>query len=151
MRSKRRLSPTVCLHTALPIFLRTVQIPAVQIQVCYSQCQCTSMRVLLMASVYVLLQVTIQVLNQLIQKVREDLPNLESTEETEQINKHFHNTLEHLRLRRESPESEGPIYEGLVLQGDTHCTYFFSFTYHMVYLFFFLRQIHRLSLSEMSS
>ncbi|NXL47515.1 VPS35 protein, partial [Podilymbus podiceps] len=59
--------------------------------------------------------VTIQVLNQLIQKIREDLPNLESTEETEQINKHFHNTLEHLRLRRESPESEGPIYEGLVL------------------------------------
>uniref|UniRef100_A0A1D5QC07 Vacuolar protein sorting-associated protein 35 n=1 Tax=Macaca mulatta TaxID=9544 RepID=A0A1D5QC07_MACMU len=59
--------------------------------------------------------VTIQVLNQLIQKIREDLPNLESSEETEQINKHFHNTLEHLRLRRESPESEGPIYEGLIL------------------------------------
>lgn len=59
--------------------------------------------------------VTIQVLNQLIQKIREDLPNLESSEETEQINKHFHNTLEHLRSRRESPESEGPIYEGLIL------------------------------------
>uniref|UniRef100_A0A8C0DUC1 Vacuolar protein sorting-associated protein 35 n=1 Tax=Balaenoptera musculus TaxID=9771 RepID=A0A8C0DUC1_BALMU len=59
--------------------------------------------------------VTIQVLNQLIQKIREDLPNLESSEETEQINKHFHNTLEHLRLRRESPESEGPLYEGLIL------------------------------------
>ncbi|XP_048461938.1 vacuolar protein sorting-associated protein 35 [Rhincodon typus] len=59
--------------------------------------------------------VTIQVLNQLIQKIREDLPNLESSEETEQINKHFHNTLEHLRLRRESPEADGPIYEGLVL------------------------------------
>ncbi|XP_012891522.1 PREDICTED: vacuolar protein sorting-associated protein 35 [Dipodomys ordii] len=59
--------------------------------------------------------VTIQVLNQLIQKIREDLPNLESSEETEQINKHFHNTLEHLRLRQESRESEGPIYEGLVL------------------------------------
>ncbi|OBS81992.1 hypothetical protein A6R68_24018, partial [Neotoma lepida] len=54
-------------------------------------------------------QVTIQVLNQLIQKIREDLPNFESSEETEQINKHFHNTLEHLRSRRESPESEGPI------------------------------------------
>lgn len=66
-------------------------------------------------NLYILLQVTIQVLNQLIQKIREDLPNLESSEETEQINKHFHNTLEHLRLRRESPESEGPIYEGLVL------------------------------------
>uniref|UniRef100_A0A8C9S3C6 Vacuolar protein sorting-associated protein 35 n=1 Tax=Scleropages formosus TaxID=113540 RepID=A0A8C9S3C6_SCLFO len=61
------------------------------------------------------LQVTIQVLNQLIQKIREDIPNLEASEETEQINKHFHNTLEHLRLRRESPEADGPIYEGLVL------------------------------------
>lgn len=60
-------------------------------------------------------QVTVQVLNQLIQKIREDLPNLEASEETEQINKHFHNTLEHLRLQRESPESEGPAYEGLVL------------------------------------
>ncbi|KAG9474867.1 hypothetical protein GDO78_003367 [Eleutherodactylus coqui] len=59
--------------------------------------------------------VTIQVLNQLIQKIREDLPNLEASEETEQINKHFHNTLEHLRLRKESPEAEGPVYEGLVL------------------------------------
>ncbi|ELR54309.1 Vacuolar protein sorting-associated protein 35 [Bos mutus] len=59
--------------------------------------------------------VTIQVLNQLIQKIREDLPNLESSEETEQINKHFHNTMEHLHLRRETPESEGPIYEGLIL------------------------------------
>uniref|UniRef100_A0A8V5GZM7 Vacuolar protein sorting-associated protein 35 n=1 Tax=Melopsittacus undulatus TaxID=13146 RepID=A0A8V5GZM7_MELUD len=59
--------------------------------------------------------VTIQVLNQLLQKIREDLLNLESTEETEQINKHFLNTLEHLRLRRESSESEGPIYEGLIL------------------------------------
>uniref|UniRef100_A0A8C5QYK4 Vacuolar protein sorting-associated protein 35 n=1 Tax=Leptobrachium leishanense TaxID=445787 RepID=A0A8C5QYK4_9ANUR len=59
--------------------------------------------------------VTVPVLNQLIQKIREDLPNLEASEETEQINKHFHNTLEHLRLRREAPEAEGPIYEGLVL------------------------------------
>lgn len=61
------------------------------------------------------IQVTLQVLNQLIQKIREDLPNLEASEETEQINKHFNNTLEHLRLQRESPESEGPAYEGLVL------------------------------------
>lgn len=60
-------------------------------------------------------QVTIQVLNQLIQKIREDLPSLEACEETEQINKHFHNTLEHLRLRKDSPESDGPVYEGLVL------------------------------------
>ena len=66
-------------------------------------------------SIYHLVQVTVQVLNQLIQKIREDLPGLETSEETEQINKHFHNTLEHLRLQKESPQSEGPAYEGLVL------------------------------------
>ena len=60
-------------------------------------------------------QVTIQMLNQLIGKIREELPNLEANEETEQINKHFTNTLEHLRNRLESPESEGLSYEGLML------------------------------------
>ncbi|KAL4630294.1 vacuolar protein sorting-associated protein 35-like [Arapaima gigas] len=59
--------------------------------------------------------VTVQVLNQLIQKIREDLPNLEASEETDQINKHFHNTLEHLRLRKEAPEADSAAYEGLVL------------------------------------
>uniref|UniRef100_A0A8C9RSW7 Vacuolar protein sorting-associated protein 35 n=1 Tax=Scleropages formosus TaxID=113540 RepID=A0A8C9RSW7_SCLFO len=59
--------------------------------------------------------VTVQVLNQLVQKVQEDLPNLEASDETEQIKKHFHNTLEHLRLCRESPEADGVAYEGLVL------------------------------------
>lgn len=58
-------------------------------------------------------QVTIQMLNQVITKIREELPNLEANEETEQINKHFTNTLEHLRNRLESPESEGLSYEGL--------------------------------------
>ncbi|XP_068082670.1 vacuolar protein sorting-associated protein 35 [Anabrus simplex] len=60
-------------------------------------------------------EVTVQMLNQLIGKIREELPNLEANEETEQINKHFTNTLEHLRNRLESPESEGLSYEGLVL------------------------------------
>nr|CAD7394670.1 unnamed protein product [Timema cristinae] len=60
-------------------------------------------------------QVTMQLLNQLISKIREEVPNLEANEETEQINKHFTNTLEHLRNRIESPESEGPSYEGMVL------------------------------------
>ena len=54
-------------------------------------------------------------LNQLIVKIREDLPNLEANEETEQINKHFTNTIEHLRLRQESPEADTPTYEGLEL------------------------------------
>lgn len=58
---------------------------------------------------------TVQLLNQLVAKVKEELPNLEATEETEQINKHFTNTLAHLRCRLDSPEAEGVSYEGLVL------------------------------------
>lgn len=54
-------------------------------------------------------------MNQVISKIREELPNLEVSEETEQIQKHLANTLEHLRNRIESPESEGLTYEGLVL------------------------------------
>lgn len=54
-------------------------------------------------------------LNQLIAKIKEDLPNLEANEETEQINKHFTNTLDHLRLRQESPDADAPSYEGLEL------------------------------------
>uniref|UniRef100_UPI00358FEED2 vacuolar protein sorting-associated protein 35 n=1 Tax=Myxine glutinosa TaxID=7769 RepID=UPI00358FEED2 len=59
--------------------------------------------------------VSIQLLNQLLQKVREELPSLEAGDETEQLGKHFQNTVEHLRLRQESPESDGPSYDGLVL------------------------------------
>lgn len=62
----------------------------------------------------VLLQISVQVLNQIISKIRELLPNLESNEETEQINKHFKNTLEHLQHKLENSETAGQ-YEGLVL------------------------------------
>ncbi|XP_012265387.1 vacuolar protein sorting-associated protein 35 isoform X4 [Athalia rosae] len=58
---------------------------------------------------------SIQILNQVITKIWEELPNLEVSEETEQIQKHLANTLEHLRNRMESPESDGPSYQGLVL------------------------------------
>lgn len=60
-------------------------------------------------------QVTVQVLNQLIAKIREQLPGLESNEETDQINKHFQNTVEHLQNRIDTPENDGPSYTGLVL------------------------------------
>lgn len=60
-------------------------------------------------------QVTVQVLNQLIAKIREQLPGLESNEETDQINKHFQNTVEHLQNRIDAPENDGPSYTGLVL------------------------------------
>ena len=60
------------------------------------------------------MQVTVQVLNQLITKIKDLVPSLEANEETEQINKHFQNTLDHLQLRKNSPESEGVSYEALV-------------------------------------
>ncbi|RLU22742.1 hypothetical protein DMN91_005020 [Ooceraea biroi] len=59
--------------------------------------------------------VTVLILNQVIAKIREELPNLEASEETEQIQKHLANTLEHLRNRMESPDSDGLSYQGLVL------------------------------------
>lgn len=58
-------------------------------------------------------QVTVQILNQVIAKIKEELPNLEVSEETEQINKHFTNTIEHQRSRMESPEADGVSYQGL--------------------------------------
>ncbi|BFZ13558.1 hypothetical protein BsWGS_16597 [Bradybaena similaris] len=59
-------------------------------------------------------QISVQVLNQIVAKIRELLPNLESNEETEQINKHFKNTVEHLQHKLDNPETAG-LYEGLVL------------------------------------
>ena len=58
---------------------------------------------------------SVPVLNQLISKIKETLPNLEANEETEQINKHFQNTLEHLQSRKQNSDSEGPDYSELVV------------------------------------
>ncbi|XP_022186248.1 vacuolar protein sorting-associated protein 35 isoform X2 [Nilaparvata lugens] len=60
-------------------------------------------------------QVTVAMLNQVISKIRDELPNLESNEESEQIGKHFSNTIDYLKSRMENPESEGVSYEGLSL------------------------------------
>jgi vacuolar protein sorting-associated protein 35 len=60
-------------------------------------------------------QVTVQILNQLVSKVKEELPNLEANEETEQINKHFTNTLGHLRMKMATPDVDGINFEGLVI------------------------------------
>ncbi|XP_067630297.1 vacuolar protein sorting-associated protein 35 isoform X2 [Eurosta solidaginis] len=47
--------------------------------------------------------ITVAMLNQLIAKINEDLPNLEeSTEETKQIEMHYKNTLAHIESRMES-------------------------------------------------
>ena len=60
-------------------------------------------------------QVTIQVLNQLIAKIKETLPNLEANEETEQINKHFQNTVDHLQSMKQAADSDGPDYSELTI------------------------------------
>ncbi|KAG5678377.1 Vacuolar protein sorting-associated protein 35 [Polypedilum vanderplanki] len=47
-------------------------------------------------------QITVSMLNQLIGKINEELPNLEKSEETKQIERHFNNTLAHIKSRIES-------------------------------------------------
>lgn len=66
---------------------------------------------------YFYYQVTVQILNQVIAKIKEELPNLGVSEETEQIQKHLANTLEHLKNRMKLSESEALIqaYNDLVL------------------------------------
>jgi vacuolar protein sorting-associated protein 35 len=59
-------------------------------------------------------QITVQILNQMVGKIREELPNLEVSEDTDQINKHFKNTLEHIRLQKELHKASSQ-YEGIEL------------------------------------
>jgi vacuolar protein sorting-associated protein 35 len=47
-------------------------------------------------------QITVSMLNQLIAKINEELPNLDKSEETKQIERHFNNTLAHIKSRMES-------------------------------------------------
>lgn len=54
-------------------------------------------------------------LNQVIAKIQEELPNLEASEETEQISNHFNNTISRLKSRMDTPESEGLCYKELVI------------------------------------
>ncbi|XP_030028226.1 vacuolar protein sorting-associated protein 35 isoform X4 [Manduca sexta] len=58
---------------------------------------------------------TTNLIDAIIQKIREELANLDQSEEVEQITKHFHNTLQHLKNRMECPDPDGLGYEGLVL------------------------------------
>ncbi|PFX32322.1 vacuolar protein sorting-associated protein 35-like [Stylophora pistillata] len=55
--------------------------------------------------------VTVTVVNQLLEKIREVLPGLEGTDETELIRKHFENTVAHLLIKKESPDEDSPSYE----------------------------------------
>lgn len=58
-------------------------------------------------------QVTVQIINQVIAKIKDEIPNLESSEETEQIQKHFSNTVEHLKSRKECSDMDGVSYNDL--------------------------------------
>jgi len=52
-----------------------------------------------------------------IAKIQADLPNLEEgAEEADQIKQHFNNTLNRLRDRLEITDTDGPNYQGLVLE-----------------------------------
>lgn len=50
-------------------------------------------------------------INQLLEKIREDLPGVEGTDETELIRKHFESTIGHVQLKKESPDEDSPSYE----------------------------------------
>lgn len=47
--------------------------------------------------------ITDEILQELVNRVREELPNIEA-DETEQISKHFENTLAHVKVRQENGE-----------------------------------------------
>lgn len=61
-----------------------------------------------------IIQVTVDMLNQLVSKIRDELTNLENNEETQQISKHFSNTLVHLKNRKETGD-ETLNFAGLTL------------------------------------
>ncbi|XP_022125856.2 vacuolar protein sorting-associated protein 35 [Pieris rapae] len=58
---------------------------------------------------------TTNLIQAIIQKIREELANLDQSEEVEQVTKHFHNTLQHLQSRMECPDPDSLGYEGLQL------------------------------------
>lgn len=62
-------------------------------------------------------QINVATLNNVIKKIRADLPNLEASEETDQISQHFNNTITSLKNKMQSQkENEGPSYKDLVLE-----------------------------------
>jgi len=61
-------------------------------------------------------QITVPMLNQIIQKIYGELPNLELNDESEQINKHLLNTIEHIRFKSEGSGSPSHIYHGISLE-----------------------------------
>ncbi len=56
------------------------------------------------------LQITPAILKQLLEKIREDMQGLEGGEEAAQIQKHFENTLQHIR---HSSAADSSLYVGV--------------------------------------
>lgn len=60
--------------------------------------------------------ITTTMLNQLISKINEELPNLEQSEETKQIEIHYTNTLKHIKSRIDSNDASLEIsFAGIVI------------------------------------
>lgn len=62
--------------------------------------------------------ITVDLLNQLIAKINEELPNLEQCEESKQIEVHYQNTLAHIRSRMKSSDTTGleVSFDGIKLE-----------------------------------
>ena len=60
--------------------------------------------------------VQIEMIQELIDRIREDSPNLEANDEGEQIGSHFANTLAHIKARMADEDGgSGPSYKDLKL------------------------------------
>jgi len=57
-------------------------------------------------------EVSVSLVNQLLEKVREELQNLEKNDESQQISKHFLNTIEHIKTKLASSPD---LYKGIEL------------------------------------
>ncbi|XP_043191248.1 vacuolar protein sorting-associated protein 35-like isoform X1 [Amphibalanus amphitrite] len=59
-------------------------------------------------------EITVDMVNQLLDKIREDLPSLEPSDETAQISQHFTNTLQHIRAKAAAETAVS--FEGLTIE-----------------------------------
>ncbi|KAF0304334.1 Vacuolar protein sorting-associated protein 35 [Amphibalanus amphitrite] len=59
-------------------------------------------------------EITVDMVNQLLDKIREDLPSLEPSDETAQISQHFANTLQHIRAKAAAETAVS--FEGLTIE-----------------------------------
>jgi len=55
----------------------------------------------------------VDILNQLIGQIKKEITGLTPNEETEQITKHFENTIAYLHNRIESADTEDSVYKAL--------------------------------------